>query len=209
MPRIPLFPLNVVLFPGFRLPLHIFEPRYRLMLKHCLESHAEFGVVLQSSHAIEEIGCTAEIISVLKNYPDGRSDIVTMGRRVFRILEVVADKPYLEAEIEYLQDEPDTPSQAEVDLATKLYAECQIALQTPDWVWPGARFPLDRAYFMASGLPLPLEAKQEVLAQRSASARLLVLIEHMQILLSELQELQRRRKAAKGNGRVKPNTTLS
>jgi hypothetical protein len=62
---------------------------------------------------------------------------------------------------------------------------------------------------MASELPLPLGAKQEVLAQRSASARLLVLIEHMRILLSGLQELQRRRKAAKGNGRMKHNTTLS
>ena len=86
--RIPLFPLDVVLFPGRILPLHIFEPRYRLMIGLCVDDRAPFGVVLASNEGIATVGCTATILQVAKTYDDGRMDIVTLGESVYRIREV-------------------------------------------------------------------------------------------------------------------------
>ena len=74
---LPLFPLDVVLFPGAALPLHIFEPRYKEMIGECLAQHRTFGVVRAVEQGLAEIGCTAEIITVVKEYPDGRLDLVS------------------------------------------------------------------------------------------------------------------------------------
>src|SRR5690348_10834460 len=64
--RIPLFPLNVVLLPGASLPLHIFEPRYKEMVKACLEEKTEFGMLLALPKGVAKVGCTAEILEVVK-----------------------------------------------------------------------------------------------------------------------------------------------
>src|SRR5713101_983181 len=78
--RIPLFPLNVVLLPGAELPLHIFEPRYREMVKNCLEGKSEFGMLLSFHKGVARVGCTAQILDVVRHYHDGRMDILTAGR---------------------------------------------------------------------------------------------------------------------------------
>src|SRR5215472_12311979 len=69
--RIPLFPLNVVLLPGASLSLHIFEPRYKEMVKDCLEEKSEFGMLLALPKGVAKVGCTAEILEVVKRYSDG------------------------------------------------------------------------------------------------------------------------------------------
>ena len=71
MSLLPLFPLDLVLFPGASLPLHIFEPRYQEMISECLDRKQSFGVVRAKEEGVAEIGCTAEIITVAKKYPDG------------------------------------------------------------------------------------------------------------------------------------------
>jgi Lon protease-like protein len=70
---IPLFPLNVVLMPGTPLPLHIFEERYKQMVDECLESGAEFGMVLADESGTRQVGCTAKIVELVQRYDDGRS----------------------------------------------------------------------------------------------------------------------------------------
>jgi len=97
--RIPLFPLNVVLLPGADLPLHIFEPRYREMVRDCLDNKAEFGMLLALENGIAGTGCTAEILEVAKKYNDGRMDILTVGRAPFRVVELFTDNPLLEGTV--------------------------------------------------------------------------------------------------------------
>jgi Lon protease-like protein len=77
--KIPLFPLEVVLFPGAALPLHIFESRYKEMIGECLAGKSAFGVVRAQREGLAVIGCTAEIIRILEKYPDGRLDILCQG----------------------------------------------------------------------------------------------------------------------------------
>src|SRR5207248_3107482 len=110
---LPLFPLDVVLLPGTPLPLHVFEPRYREMISECLQGQEPFGVVRTREEGIEEIGCTAEILTVTKKYDDGRMDIVTQGRDRFEVISVNQERSFLQAEVVYLQDEPERPTQAE------------------------------------------------------------------------------------------------
>jgi Lon protease-like protein len=108
MPLLPLFPLNVVLFPGATLPLRIFEPRYRLMIGECIDEKRPFGIVLiRSGREVGapaepfEVGTTARITRV-EQLPDGRMNIVVLGAERFKILLTDRSKPYLQAEVEYL-----------------------------------------------------------------------------------------------------------
>src|SRR5256884_6235900 len=89
---IPLFPLDVVLLPGTPLPLHIFEPRYKEMIGECLAESSPFGVIRALEEGIAEVGCTAEIITVTKEYPDGRMDLVAEGRDRFEVLSLNQDR---------------------------------------------------------------------------------------------------------------------
>ncbi len=80
---LPLFPLQLVAFPGTAVPLHIFEDRYKTMVGDCERSGAEFGIVLAKDGGIVNAGCTVVVETVLERYPDGRFDVLTRGRRRF------------------------------------------------------------------------------------------------------------------------------
>lgn len=106
--HLPLFPLNTVLFPGMLLPLNIFEPRYREMVNHCVETETPFGVTLiregqeVGGHAVpHEIGTAARIMKT-KLLSDGRMHIVAVGTQRFRIEELDHSRVYLSAEVSLL-----------------------------------------------------------------------------------------------------------
>jgi hypothetical protein len=107
---IPLFPLQLVLFPGVALPLHIFEPRYRLMVKRCLELNQPFGVVRSGNDGLSEIGTLAEIREATR-YIDGRWDIVALGTQRFRITNFDRSAAYLQAEVELLDEVVGEPAE--------------------------------------------------------------------------------------------------
>ena len=104
---LPLFPLQVVLLPDAELPLHIFEDRYKEMIAEVLRDKIEFGVVLANERGIVNTGCTAMIERVLREYPDGRLDILTVGRRRFEIERVNEERSFLRGEVDYFDDDDD------------------------------------------------------------------------------------------------------
>jgi ATP-dependent Lon protease len=106
---IPIFPLGVVLLPEQRVPLHIFEKRYKLMIGECRTANKVFGIVYFDGQNMSSAGCTARIQSVLKEYPDGRLDIVTRGERRFYLGRLDESRPYLQASVEYFDDDPQEP----------------------------------------------------------------------------------------------------
>lgn len=115
---LPLFPLNVVLFPGMVLPLHIFEPRYRLMIRRCLEQGSLFGVVLVQPDSLQgeehpyQVGTLARIMTA-ERLDDGRFNLLTEGEKRFRILEERRDQPFLTAVVEAFGDAQSEPEALE------------------------------------------------------------------------------------------------
>lgn len=93
MNLLPIFPLNIVVFPEERLNLHIFEPRYKQLIKECFEEKKEFGIPTVLKSGLSEIGTSVEILRIEKEYENGDLDVKTRGVRIFRILEVIKDLP--------------------------------------------------------------------------------------------------------------------
>ena len=106
---LPLFPLQLVVFPGSATPLHIFEPRYREMVGEAETLGTEFGIVRTISrgeeNGIANTGCTVTVETVTNRYPDGRFDIVTRGQRRFRLTSLNDEEPCLRGEVEYFADD--------------------------------------------------------------------------------------------------------
>ena len=123
--RLPLFPLGLVLVPGLVLPLHVFEERYRVLVRDLLalpEQERRFGVVAIRSgrevgadgvRALHEVGCTA-VLRRTQAYDDGRFDVVSTGGERFRLTGVQHDRPYLTGTVELLGDDIGPPDEAAV-----------------------------------------------------------------------------------------------
>jgi ATP-dependent Lon protease len=203
--RIPLFPLNVVLLPGATLPLHIFEPRYRQMVRRCLDDKSDFGVLLALPKGIVRVGCSAQVTEVLKRYNDGRMDVITVGRSPFRITQLVNADAYakdelLEGDVDFLDDRDagvDTRMQSEL---TRLYEVCHtlvfddyprnIAAEAAEYL----------SFIVASTLPLDLMCKQQLLESRSEADRQERLIGYLREWAPHLQKQEKSRARAGGSG---------
>jgi Lon protease-like protein len=111
---LPLFPLQLVVFPRTQLPLHIFEERYKEMIGQAINESSEFGIVLAKGEGIVNAGCTVLVDKIVTQYADGRMDIVAHGSRRFEILFLNQDKTYLQGSVEFFDDED--PGPAPLDL---------------------------------------------------------------------------------------------
>jgi len=182
---LPLFPLDLVLFPGVPLPLHVFEPRYKEMIAECLDEKKPFGVVRASSDGVSEIGCTAEILEVTKRYEDGRMDILTRGVERFEVMQVNNDRAFLQAEISLIEDVPDHSSVENVEKAVQLHAEI-VKLAGADASGTEADHE-NLSFRLAGSLPLDLDFKQKLLMTLSEAQRLEALITYLQAVLPGLR----------------------
>ena len=195
-----LFPLEVVLFPGAPLPLHIFEPRYKEMMRDLLESREPFGVVRSTESGIEQVGCTAEIVAVAKQYEDGRMDIVTEGRQRFEIMQMDMGKTYLRAEVVFFADEPERPPEEESERLLEMHKEMLELLgasaEVPDA--DESEFTLE----IAAAMPFDLEMKQKLLVSRSEPERVTTLLQYYEKVLPSLRRAVKARHKAGGNGHV-------
>lgn len=179
---LPLFPLRLVLFPGQVLPLHIFEPRYRLMINHCIEQEAPFGVVLMREDTPDwrnyqgdvtlpyDVGTTAHIRQV-EQLADGRFNIITFGLHRFKVRQLRFDQPYLQGEVEafpLLHDPAADAITTAEPVRQLLRGYMDILAQVADAEVDIDEIPADPhtlAYLTASALQVPWEDKQQLLAE--------------------------------------------
>ena len=111
MDNMPLFPLNIVAVPKERIPLHIFEPRYKRMIKDSIKTGDPFGIVLKDDKGLKSIGCSVKIIRVLKEHPTGEYDIIVKGQQCFRIKDKVQENDQLWiGNVTYLEDQVSAPA---------------------------------------------------------------------------------------------------
>jgi ATP-dependent Lon protease len=198
--RISLFPLNVVLFPGELLPLHIFEPRYRRMVRECLDDKALFGMLLALPNGIARVGCSAEILEVTKRYDDGRMDILTVGREPYRVVDLFTDDPLLAGAVDYLDDEDSLLDPQNRAKLIELYEVCYTLLFTgmpPEL----SRSPQSSLSFAIAGaLPVDLLWKQQILELRSEAERQDRLLRYLREWALHLQTIDPQRHSSSGNG---------
>jgi len=198
--RIALFPLNVVLFPGAALPLHIFEPRYRQMVNECLEEKTEFGLLLAMAKGVAHVGCTAEILEVTKRYTDGRMDILTTGRAPFRVVELFQQNPLLEGHVDYLEDRETHTNACVRRELLELYEACHTLIFEDYPRNSEGLVPEEFSYVVASTLPMDLLWKQQILELRSETDRQERLVAYLREWATHLQKSKAMRQAAGGNG---------
>jgi ATP-dependent Lon protease len=198
--RIPLFPLNVVLLPGAELPLHIFEPRYRQMVKGCLEEKSEFGMLLALPKGVARVGCTAEIVDVVKRYDDGRMDIVTTGRAPFRVVELFTEDPLMEGHVDYLEDR-EAPGNPRIQRElVELFEACHTLIFDDYPKNLEGTATQDLSYLVAATLPMDLLWKQQILELRSEADRQERLVAYLREWAPHLQRKGVMRQRAGGNG---------
>ena len=194
-----LFPLDVVLFPGAPLPLHIFEPRYKEMVNECLEQKRPFGMVRANKNALAEIGCTAVILNITKKYEDGRLDIVTEGKQRFEIVQLSQERSFLQGEVLYFEDEPGQVAATDLETVVQLHEQLLEIL--------GQNVTIDRqhpqiSFHLAHELPVDLDFKQALLEMKSEVERVETLIEYYRATIPKVEKTLRAREKAIGNGHV-------
>jgi len=198
---LPLFPLELVLFPGMALPLHIFEPRYKEMIGECLERDSPFGIVRAIKDSIAQIGCSAEVVTVVKRYEDGRLDIVTQGLQRFEVLEINQERSFLQADVKFLveeADESEATRKKALDLHHSLLLMAASGQSVPTIEPPGEFL----SFYLISQLPVDLDFKQTILAMPSEAKRLSTLIEYYEAILPKLGRMVQAKKKSGSNGHV-------
>jgi Lon protease-like protein len=179
--RLPLFPLNTVLFPGMPLPLHIFEERYKLMIGTCLVTDRTFGVsLIREGHEVGEpadpfaVGTFARILDV-ERLPDGRMNLVAVGVRRYRLLHVLEERPFLVGRVRAL---PDADERVEPALAASVAEGFRAYVRD----LPGGEGVIDRlelsddpealSFQIAASLQIPAPRRQDLLELESTAERL-------------------------------------
>jgi Lon protease-like protein len=199
---LPLFPLQVVLLPGSQLPLHIFEDRYKEMIGEVLRDKLEFGVVLASEKGIVNTGCTATVDRVLREYPDGRLDILTRGRRRFEILLLNDERTFLRGAVEFFDDDDaDKSEPAGPDLLKNVIAgfnELQSITSSNPLEPEGAADPR-LSFRLAQDVP-DLGFRQTLLATRSEAERMRRIADFLPKFLERRKKVQHTKDVAGRNG---------
>jgi Lon protease-like protein len=199
---LPLFPLQVVLFPRTPLPLHIFEERYKQMIADVSRNHSEFGVVLAGEKGIVQTGCTATVDKVLKTYPDGRLDLVGIGRRRFEIILLNDEKPYLRGAVEFFDDEATDPIPPEVRERVLHSYNDVCTLQEAEPVQEAELTDPQLSFQLAQVVP-DLDFRQMLLSTRSEADRMRRLAEFFPSFSSRQRQIRHARAVAPSNGHVK------
>ena len=168
---IPLFPLHVVVFPRTPLPLHIFEERYKEMVGQAMRDQSEFGVVLARHEGIVNAGCTVKVEKLLQMYPDGRMDILTRGLRRFEIVSINDEKEYLQAEVNYFDDEDAGATPAELRAEAVLHYRELAALPAAKGQAEPDLSDRQLSFQLAQNLP-DLDFLSALLRDRSETGRL-------------------------------------
>ncbi len=199
---LPLFPLNLIVFPQEDLNLHIFEPRYRELVNDCLKNKATFGIPVFLENKIQSYGVEVEIVELVNEYPDGKMDIKTKGKRIFRVqsfFNPMTAKMYAGGNVEFLETEEDSDTLQRlllVEAVSQLYeilrVEANLRSDIPFL-----------SYKLAHKIGLSLNQEYQLLALLTESERISFLMEHLQKSIPVVREMERTKEVIRMNGHFK------
>ncbi|GAB3648294.1 LON peptidase substrate-binding domain-containing protein [Echinicola sediminis] len=194
---IPLFPLKLVAFPGENLNLHIFEPRYKQLVKDCIASNLDFGICVYTDRLMSH-GTMVKLLEVHKEYDDGRMDIKTKGVRPFRIVKFenpIGDRLYAGGEVELLEND-EIVSNVQYkefifylrEMLRLLHAEVDLDARIID------------SFTFAHQLGLKIEEEYQLLLMEKEADRIEFLTGHLKKMLPVVRGVEKARERIKMNG---------
>jgi Lon protease-like protein len=201
---IPIFPLNIVLYPGEMLNLHIFEPRYKELVKECFSNKKPFGIPAVINSQVAEFGTLVNIMEIAKEYDNGEMDIITQGTVVFRILEVIKkipEKLYSGAIVNYPENSEIYPKKELIQAVIKAVRELHRILKiAKDFRKPDEEL---NAYDLAHHAGLSLEEEYELLGLFREEQRQEYLKRHLGKVLPVMAEMEVLKERIMLNGHFK------
>ena len=200
---VPIFPLSIVVYPGEDLNLHIFEPKYKQLVKECFDQKKPFGMPVVINNKVNELGTLVDILEISKMYDTGEMDIKTRGQKVFRVLEIineVPDKLYSGAIVSY----PANTGHGKKLLMTKVIAAIKelhklLKVNKP---FPTTEEHLS-SYDVAHHAGLTLEEEYEFLSLTNELHRQEYLKRHLAKVLPVVAEMELLKEKIKLNGHFK------
>ena len=201
---LPLFPLQLVVFPDEQLNLHIFEPRYKQLIQACEEEGITFGIPAYIDGKIMEIGTEVKLLKVEKRYPNGEMDVRTQGMGIFRIESFYKNAPgklYAAAEIERIEAGSDKSdyllAEAILGILQELFDILNVQKELPN---SAADFHI---HDWAHHIGLSLEQEYELLKMEKETERQRLVKEHLESILPKVREVEAIRQKAMMNGHFK------
>jgi len=200
---IPIFPLGIVVYPGEKLNLHIFEPRYKQLINECHSTQKPFGIPTVIENKLQDFGCMVEITELSKVHDNGEMDIKTKGVRVFRILEVIKDVPdklYSGAIVNY----PDNYKKVNAEVMKKLLISIgqlhQILKVSKEFKKETGEI---NSYDVSHHIGLSLQEEYEILGLLDERQRMEYLKRHLTKVIPMLAGMEELKEKIKMNGHFK------
>jgi len=168
--KIPLFPLNIIVLPYEEVPLHIFEPRYKKMIKNSIKENSPFGIVLDNSGNIDNLGCSLFVTKIIKEYKSGEYDLIATGSKRFQILDKEKQDDLWIGEIKYI-DEKKINNKEIIKKVQNRYLELLMKLGKNKNFENYIK--IETSYEFLKGISLPIEFKKDMLSIDSELERLI------------------------------------
>ncbi|RYY18409.1 MAG: peptidase S16 [Chitinophagaceae bacterium] len=198
---IPIFPLSLVVYPGEKLPLHIFEPRYKQLITECFEAKKPFGVPAVVNNQLQEMGTLVQVTELVQVYENGEMDIKTEGLAIFRMLEMiklVPDKLYSGAIVNYPPNMMVTANRELMDKIVTGIKELHRLLNiTKDFKKPDQEL---ISYDVGHHAGMSLDEEYELLGLMQEIQRQEYIKRHLQKVLPMLLEMEHLKEKVKLNG---------
>jgi Lon protease-like protein len=204
LPEIGLFPLELVLLPSERVPLHIFEDRYKELIGECLAGGDEFGLILETEEGIRDIGTSTAVLEVIHTFDDGRMNVLVEGHDRFRVVRLTEGRSFRTAEVVPVEDDGEAPTESDVAGVMEVFRRLVAVAEAGQMDEPetGAE---TLSFQLASRVDFGHELKQELLELRSERKRLQRLAELLERAVAGLTREAEVRERASGNGKVTPH----
>ena len=200
MTELGLFPLPLVLLPTERIPLHIFEERYRELIGECLDSGGDFGLVYADGDGVREVGTRARVTEVLARLPDGKLDVLVEGGNRFRLLELTTGRSFHTGVVAPVEDEDDPADREAVERALGLFDRLRELTRSDVDVPEADASPL--SYVLAARVEFSPDDKLELLNDLSERSRLTRLCDLLENAVETAQRVRAAAERAATNGRV-------
>jgi len=200
---LPFFPLNIVVYPGEHLNLHIFEERYKALVNHCKSCDSTFGIPAYIDDRMRGYGTEVSLVEISKLYTDGRMDIKTQGLRVFKILNFdnpMKDKLYCGGEIEFIEIqglEEEGFAFKLIDMVKVLFDVLKMEINIPSSKYKFL------SYEVAHKVGLTMNQEYELLCIENEIDRQLYIYQHLQQTIPVVKEMERLKERIQLNGHFK------